>query len=70
MYATFAMSTMKHYCNGEEDTLRLLNAGIPFVEVAAAEKPQLLQPMAISAERLHYLNKEIKHSLHSDLLIL
>ena len=44
--------------------------GIPFVEVAAAEKPQLLQPMGISADRLHYLNKEVKHYLQSDLLIL
>ena len=63
MYATFAISTMKHYCGGEDDALRLLNAGIPFVEVAAAEKPRLLQPMGISADRLHYLNKEIMHYL-------
>ena len=69
MCATFAISTMKHYCDGEEGTLRLLKAGIPVVEVAEAEKPRLLQPMGISADRLHYLNKEIKHYLHSDLLI-
>ena len=67
--ATFAISTMKHYCDGEVDAIRLLNAGIPFVEVAAAEKPRHLQPMGISADRLHYLNKEIMHYLHSDLLI-
>ena len=42
---------MKHYCDGEKDTLRLLNAGIPVVEVAEAEKPQLFQPMHISADR-------------------
>ena len=42
---------MKHYCDGEKDTLRSLNAGIPVVEVAEAEKPQLLQPMRISADR-------------------
>ena len=60
-------STMKHYCNGEEDTLRLLKAGIiSVVEVAEAEKPRLLQPMNISADCFHYLNKEIKHYLHSD----
>ena len=69
MCATFAISTMNHYCDGEEDTLRLLKAGIPVVEVAEAEKPRLPQPMGISADRLHYLNKEVKHYLHSDLLI-
>ena len=69
MCATFAISTMKHYCDGEEDTLRLLKAGIPVVEVAEAEKPRLLQPMGISADHLHNLNKKIKHYLHSDLLI-
>ena len=46
----------------------LLKAGIPAVEVAEAEKPRLLQPMGISADYLHYFNKEIKHYLHSDLL--
>ena len=61
---------MKHYCDEEGDTLRLLNAGIPVVEVAAAEKPPLLQPMGISADRLHYLYKDTMHNLHSDLLIL
>ena len=66
MCATFAISTMKHNCDEEEDTLRLLKAGIPVVEVAEAEKPQLLPPMSISADRFHYLNKEIKHYLHSD----
>ena len=69
MCATFAISTMKQYCDREAYTLRLLKAGIPVVEVAEAEKPRLLQPMGISADRLHYLNKEIKHYLHSDLLI-
>ena len=69
MCATFAISTMKHYCDREEYTLHLLKAGIPVVKVAEAEKPRLLQPMGISADRLHYLNKEIKHYLHSDLLI-
>ena len=69
MCATFAISTMKHYCDGEEDTLCLLKAGIPVVEVVEAEKPRLFQPMGVSAYRLHYLNKEIKHYLHSDLLI-
>ena len=72
MCATFSISTMKHYCNGGgggEDTLHLLKAGIPVVEVAEAEKPRLLQPMGISADLLYYLNKEIKHYLHSDLLI-
>ena len=69
MCATFAISTMKHYCDGEEYTLRLLKAGIPDVEVAEAEKPRLLQPMGISADRLHYSNKEIKHYFRSDLLI-
>ena len=68
MCATFAISTMKHYCDGEEYTLRLLKAGIPVVEVAGAEKPRFLQPMGMSADRLHYLNKKIKHYLHSDLL--
>ena len=29
MCATFAINTMKHYCDGEEHTLRLLKAGIP-----------------------------------------
>ena len=67
--ATFAISTMKHYCDGEEYTLRLLKAGIPVVEVAEAEKPRLLQPMRVSADCLHYLNKEIKHNLHSGSLI-
>ena len=38
------------------------------MEVAEAEKPRLLPPMGISADHLHYLNKEIKHCLHSDLL--
>ena len=61
--------TMKHYCDGEEDTLRLLKAGISVAEVAEAGKPQVLQPMGISADRLHYLNKEIKQYLHSDSLI-
>ena len=42
---------------------------IPVVEVAEAEKPRLLKPMGISADRLHYSNKEIKHYLRSDLLI-
>ena len=69
MCATFAISNMKQYCDGEEYTLRLLKAGIPVVEVAEAEKPRLLQPMVISADRLHYLNKEKKHYLHSGLLI-
>ena len=69
MCATFAISTMKQYCGGEEDTVHLLKAGIPVVEVAEAEKPRLLQPMGVSADRLHYLNKEMKHCLHSDLLI-
>ena len=39
------------------------------MEVAEAGKPRLLQPMNISADCLHYLNKEIKHYLHSDSLI-
>ena len=69
MCATFSISTMGHYCDGEEDTLRLLKTGIPVVEVAEAEKPRLLQPMDISADRLHYSNKEINNYLHSDLLI-
>ena len=69
MGATFAISTMKHYCDGEERTFRLLKEGIPVVEVAEAQKPRLLQPMDISADRLHYLNKEMKHYLHFDLLI-
>ena len=60
---------MGHYCDGEEDTFRLLKTGIPVVEVAEAEKPRLLQPMDISADRLHYSNKEINNYLHSDLLI-
>ena len=69
MCATCSISTMKHYCDGEEDTVRLLKAGIPpVVEVAEAEKPRLLQPMGISADRLHNLSKEINY-LHSDLLI-
>ena len=48
---------------------RLLKAGIPVVEVAEAEKPRLLKPLGISADHLHYLNKEKNHYLHSDLLI-
>ena len=43
--ATFVIRFMKHYCDGKEDTLRLLKAGIPVVEVAEAEKPRLLQRM-------------------------
>ena len=69
MCATFAISTMKHYCEGEEDTLRLLKAGISVVEVAEAGKPRVFRPMGISADHSHYLNKEIKHYIHSDLLI-
>ena len=42
---------------------------VPVVEVAEAEKPQLLQPVGVSADCLHYLNKEVKHNLHSDSLI-
>ena len=61
MCATFSISTMGHYCDGEEDTFRLLKTGIPVVEVAEAEKPRLLQPMDISADRLHYSNKEINN---------
>ena len=68
MCATFAISTMKQYCGGEENTLRLLKAGIPGIEVAKAEKPRLLKPMGISADRLYYLNKEIKHYIQSQLL--
>ena len=60
---------MKHHCDEEGDTLRLLNAGIPVVEVAVAEKPRLLEPMGISSDRLHYLNKDTMHCLHSDLLV-
>ena len=44
MCATFAISTAKHYCDGEEDTLRLLKAGIPVVEVAEAEKLATTSP--------------------------
>ena len=69
MCATFAISTMKQYCGREEDTVHLLQADIPVVEVAEAEKPRLLQPMGVSAERLHYLNKKMKHYRHSDMLI-
>ena len=39
------------------------------MDVAEAGKPRILQSMGISADRLHYLNKEIKHYLHSDSLI-
>ena len=64
MCATFAISTMMHYCDGEKDTLRSLNAGIPVVEVAEAEKPQLLQPMRISADRFA-LFEQINKALSS-----
>ena len=69
MCAIFAISTMKHCCDGQEDTLRLLKTGTPVVEISEVEKLRLLQPKGISADRLYYLNKEIKHYLHSDLLI-
>ena len=69
MCATFSISTIKHYCDGEEDTFRLLKAGIPVVKLAEAEKPQLFLPMGISADCLHYLNEEIDNYLHSNLLI-
>ena len=37
--ATFAISTMKNYCDGEEDTVCLLKGGISVVEVSEAGKP-------------------------------
>lgn len=59
---------VKTACSAEEEELTVLKQSVSAADVAFDSLPPVLQPGGISAQRLQYLEKEIRQYLHEDSL--